>query len=175
MTYYLESGITGHISSRLSSYCPGCCHVNFSGWANALDWATWNGGTQRIECEPGTGINSAKTIHRLGIGCLTECSGQPQDDAVEVHFYTGYNATGTLVGKALYVHVDNILVDSNQVYNKPWSGGYLSIGWVPASACGGCYTGAHTHMQSDTGGSLVSGLTDCGDSIACCGTNQYQW
>lgn len=173
MTYYLESGISGEITSRLSIYCPSTSgHVNFSGWANALDWATWNGGTQRIECAPGVGIGSIKTYHRLGIGCLSECSNQPQDDAVEVHLYTGSGGSGTLVGKVLYVHVEDILVSDGGTYNVS---GYVSIGWVPADACGSCYTGAHTHVQSDSGASLVSGLTDCGDSIACCGTNQYQW
>lgn len=118
------------------------------------------------------GIGSIKTYHRLGIGCLSECSNQPQDDAVEVHLYTGSGGSGTLVGKVLYVHVEDILVSDGGTYNVS---GYVSIGWVPADACGSCYTGAHTHVQSDSGASLVSGLTDCGDGIACCGTNQYQW
>jgi hypothetical protein len=183
-TYYVEAGISGYISSRLLVFCEGGAHTNFNGWANALDWATTDGGIQRIECAPSSNIKSIRTFHRLGMGCLNAgCTGGI-DNAVEVHFYThpldaNGNNTGFRIARALYVHVNNILVGNNVGYNvSPPS--YKSIGWInptpPAGhACLTCYTGPHVHMQSDSVGALVPGKTDCWDPISCCGTQQYQF
>jgi len=174
MPYYVESGITGSITANSVYCCCGGSHTGHSGWYNQTDWATWNGGTQRIECAPGSGINSIRTFVHQPFGC-SDCGSGPQKDAVEVHFYTSSDGSGTPVAKVLYFHVDSILVSNNTVYPRSGFGDYKSIGWVPASSCGSCYSGAHTHVATNSGGSRVSGLTDCGDSISCCGTNQFQW
>lgn len=106
MTYYVESGITGSITANSTYCCCGTTHSGHTGWYNQTDWATWNGGTQRIECAPGAGINSVRTFIHSSFGC-SDCGSGPQKDAVEVHFYTSNNGSGTPVAKVLYFHVDS--------------------------------------------------------------------
>lgn len=179
--YYLESGISGSVESRLTSWCPGAGHVNFTGWANALDLSTWNGGTQRVECAPSSNIKSIKVHVNKIHGCSNSaCWSNVVDNTVKVELWTGVKfaggPTGTKVGEALFVHLDDILVTDGTTYNRPGSG-YLSIGWTPdtpSGTCSACYTGHHVHMQSDTAASLHSNMS-CDASISCCGTQMYKW
>ncbi len=187
--YYVETGITGSITSRLTSCCcQNGAHVNFSGWANALDVATHNRLTQRIEIAPSSNIRSIKTFVNPTHGCSdSDCWSYAIDNTVKVELWTGSlsggQPTGTKIGGVLYVHADDIAVANNTAYNIS---GHKALGWTPdrpvdppggatCYTCRTCYTGHHVHMQSDTGASLNPGTTDCHDVVNCCGTNLYKW
>jgi hypothetical protein len=73
------------------------------------------------------------------------------------------------IGSVMYGHIVNPLVANGQTYNLTSSS--LQIGTVPAGACGGCYTGPHSHMERLGGVSLAP----CCCTAVTSSTNIYKW
>lgn len=125
----------------------GCDHkiVGGSGYGNPIDLGNgWTAGTD-ILFRGSSNILSIYVTHINNV-----CSGgspAPWTYGVKVDLYTGYNKSGTLLGTALYGHLQNRLANGT-TKNKPTGSWAQYLGEMPSNCACGCSDGIHVHMES---------------------------
>lgn len=152
MSYgYVYAPVSGEIWA-LDYYCKKAGHpahptVGGSGYDHPIDLGEGLSDGTVIRFRGTSNIKSIKVEH-IGNVCATDPS--PWTDGVKVHMYTGYNATGTLVGTVLYGHLKERLADGT-VKNKPSGSWGQYLGKLPHDCNCGCSIGIHVHMECKGG------------------------
>lgn len=175
-TAYVRSPISNGCISGKTQYCCGVCdgdvcngscgaHGTCAGGTSPVDIAYIGGSLDLYLRVNYPTIRSIKTFVELR--CCPGCANQYRR-TIKVELYECPNAI-YYIGSVMYAHVDNPQVSNNTVYNLTSSSKWL--GTVPAGACGGCYTGRHSHMER-SGGSTIAPCCAVGVTTS---TNIYSW
>lgn len=128
----------GRSMSRLAS----------EGWSDPVDI----GGTGALNLNVNY-PNVRRVTINIGSQCCSSCSDSNVKRTVTANLY-GLNNTGyCYVGSVMYGHVASPTVLDGATYDL--TSGSLRIGTVPNVQCGGCYTGAHSHMER-SGGTVLA-------------------
>ncbi len=128
-----------------------CCPIDVSGSENDNVWLQFDGGGNDAGCL------SITTTQWSGV-CASDPA--PWNDAVIVRFYSGANATGTLLGEVMFAHLKNRI--ANQTFNTHNAATAMVIGNLAGDCNCGCAHGVHTHMQ---GSNTYSPSFSCNQSL----------
>lgn len=163
------SPLTGTLHNK-SYYCEGGgSHIivnNLTGW-HPIDIMCGANTSVYFISYGNTGLKSIRTRHISGMCAHSSLWGNAANDGLVIEMYTGYSATGTMIGTVGYGHLTN-RIGHNNIYNFYSSTKNVWLGQVPLDTtnCNGCdcYRGEHIHMQASglvgqTGYAPCSGTT----------------
>lgn len=165
--------------------CDDCMHVvvgSGAGYSNPLDVSSTAG--TRIICSMNLRILSVHFQYGNGV-CANE-NGDVDEKAIAT-FYSGANATGTLIGRVQYCHLNqrNSYISDGQVVNRgsinipnpdlddlSWGVPIGKICAVPNGSA--CYQSAHIHLSA-SGTNLTPRNSVCGKQYKAQGNWIYKW
>jgi hypothetical protein len=173
VTAYVRGPISGYITGR-TKYCTypyasdvclgsGGVHGTCRGWSNPVDIGGSGGVYLRVNYPNVSSIVTYVELRCCGTSCVDNYR-----RAVTVELYGRANGV-CYMGSVMFGHIANPVVSNGTLYNL--SSSAKKLGTAPSGSCGGCYTGAHSHMER-SGGSVVAPC--CGATVAT-STNIYKF